>query len=359
MNKYQILNKKFGGYINVNYLCNVHKFVNNNLRLNSMISEKELFLDAVKNLKTLTRRDDITIKSSDNRPEICIGEVQLSGEVISYLNNANFNQMLLRIQDIRSISRKPLLLIVGSVSPQNLVKLADEGVNVLDYAGNCYINIPPLYIFISGQKQIKPKETIKKVFNDSALKLIFYFLLDKSNIGKSYRKIGEETGYSIGTVKNVIEAMTLQHHIIKTAKGRVLMDWRKLLDDWQVAFNQSLKPKLFIKKMTLASTERIKNWKNTKLPQNACWGGESGANLTDGYLIPEILTIYTDGDSNEIIRTSKILPSSEGEILVYKKFWPGYDDNQIAPKILIYADLMGTANSRCLEAAQRILNHEE
>lgn len=31
-----------------------------------MISERELALDAVKNLKILTRRDDITIKSSDN-----------------------------------------------------------------------------------------------------------------------------------------------------------------------------------------------------------------------------------------------------------------------------------------------------
>ena len=36
-----------------------------------------------------------------------------------------------------------------------------------------------------------------------------------------------------------------------------------------------------------------------------------------------------------------------------------HDDDQIAPKILIYADLMGTANSRCLEAAQRILNKEK
>lgn len=327
-----------------------------------MISERELFQDAAKNLRNLTRRDDITIKMSRNQQydtDINIGDIELSGEVKSYVNNANFNQMLLRLQEIGHTSKKPVLLIVGSISPQNLIKFAEEGINVLDYAGNCYINIPPLYIFITGQKLIKPKETVKKVYNDSALKLIFYFLLDKSNIGKPYRKIVEETGFSIGTVKNVIEEMTLQHHIIKTPKGRVLMNWRQLLDDWQVAYNQTLKPKLFIKKMTLANPERFNNWKNTKLPPNACWGGESGANLTDGYLTPEILTIYTEGDSGELIRTSKILPSSEGEILVYKKFWNSFDENNIAPLILIYADLMGTANSRCLEAAQRILNDEK
>lgn len=327
-----------------------------------MVSERELFLDAEKTLINLTRRDDITIRPSNNRrydTDISIGDVKLVGEVKSYVNNANFNQMLFRLQEIRQTNKLPIMLIVGDISPQNLMKFAEEGFNVLDHAGNCYINIPPLYILITGQKLVKPKETVKKVFNDSAIKLIFYFLLDKSNIAKPYRKIVEETGFSIGTVKNVIEEMTLQHHIIKTPKGRVLMNWRKLLDDWQVAYNQTLKPKLFIKKMTLANPERFKNWKNTKLPPNACWGGESGANLTDGYLTPEILTIYTEGDSGELIRTSKILPSTEGEILVYKKFWTGFDENNIAPLILIYADLMGTANSRCLEAAQRILNDEK
>ena len=327
-----------------------------------MVSERELFLDAEKTLINLTRRDDITIRPSSNRrydTDISIGDVKLVGEVKSYVNNANFNQMLFRLQEIRQTSKLPIMLIVGDISPQNLMKFAEEGFNVLDHAGNCYINIPPLYILITGQKLVKPKETVKKVFNDSAIKLIFYFLLDKSNIAKPYRKIVEETGFSIGTVKNVIEKMTLRHHIIKTSKGRVLMDWRKLLDDWQVAYNQTLKPKLFLNKMTLVKPERIKNWKDTKLPQDACWGGESGANLTDGYLIPEIHTIYTGGDSNEIIRTSRILPSSEGEILVYKKFWTGIEENHIAPKILIYADLMGTANSRCLDAAKRIMNDEK
>ena len=327
-----------------------------------MVSERELFLDAEKTLINLTRRDDITIRPSSNRrydTDISIGDVKLVGEVKSYVNNANFNQMLFRLQEIRQTSKLPIMLIVGDISPQNLMKFAEEGFNVLDHAGNCYINIPPLYILITGQKLVKPKETVKKVFNDSAIKLIFYFLLDKSNIAKPYRKIVEETGFSIGTVKNVIEKMTLRHHIIKTSKGRVLMDWRKLLDDWQVAYNQTLKPKLFLNKMTLVKPERIKNWKDIKLPQDACWGGESGANLTDGYLIPEIHTIYTGGDSNEIIRTSRILPSSEGEILVYKKFWTGIEENHIAPKILIYADLMGTANSRCLDAAKRIMNDEK
>ena len=33
-------------------------------------------------------------------------------------------------------------------------------------------------------------------------------------------------------------------------------------------------------------------------------------------------------------------------------------DDRTVPAILIYADLMGSGNSRCLEAAQRILRNE-
>ena len=117
-----------------------------------MVDEREILLEAVKNLKSLTRRNDITIIPSgdlQNETDISIGEVRLSGKVKSYVNNANFNQMLLLIQEKRRNSKFPVLLIVGSISPQNLMKYADEGINVLDCSGNCYINIPSLYIYLS------------------------------------------------------------------------------------------------------------------------------------------------------------------------------------------------------------------
>ena len=78
-----------------------------------MVSERELFLDAEKTLINLTRRDDITIRPSSNRrydTDISIGNVKLVGEVKSYVNNANFNQMLFRLQEIRQTSKLPIML---------------------------------------------------------------------------------------------------------------------------------------------------------------------------------------------------------------------------------------------------------
>lgn len=327
-----------------------------------MVNERELSLEAAANLKRLMRRDDIIVKPADNENhdvDINIGDIKMYGEVKSFINMANFNSVIYHLQKMKQDGYRPVLLIAGYISPQQMMKVVDAGFNVLDHAGNCYINIPPLYIHITGQKLDKPKETETKVFSESAIKLIFYFLLDKANVGKTYRKIAEETGYSLGTIKKAIEEMIRRHHIIKTAKDRVLMDWRILLDEWQVAYNQSLKPKLFLKKMRFLEPELRRNWQNIKLPKNSYWGGESGASLIEGYLFPEILTIYTDGDSADMIKTGKMIPSSNGDILVYKKFWSGETENNIVPRILTYADLMGTTDSRCLEAAKRIIDNEK
>ena len=327
-----------------------------------MVNERELSLEAAANLKRLMRRDDIIVKPADNENhdvDINIGDIKMYGEVKKFINMANFNSVIYHLQKIKHDGYTPVLLIAGYISPQQMMKVVDAGFNVLDHAGNCYINIPPLYIHITGQKLDKPKETETKVFSESAIKLIFYFLLDKANVGKTYRKIAEETGYSLGTIKKAIEEMIRRHHIIKTAKDRVLMDWRILLDEWQVAYNQSLKPKLFLKKMRFLEPELRRNWQNIKLPKNSYWGGESGASLIEGYLFPEILTIYTDGDSADMIKTGKMIPSSNGDILVYKKFWSGETENNIVPRILTYADLMGTTDSRCLEAAKRIIDNEK
>ena len=48
------------------------------------------------------------------------------------------------------------------------------------------------------------------------------------------------------------------------------------------------------------------------------------------------------------------MPDPQGEIKIYKKFWIGESDERLAPALVIYADLMGTGDSRCREAALRI-----
>ena len=79
--------------------------------------------------------------------------------------------------------------------------------------------------------------------------------------------------------------------------------------------------------------------------------------MIDHYLIPETFDIYTEVPSIKLMMTKKIRFEENGRIRVYQKFWKGNINEKVAPKILIYADLMGSGNSRCIEAAQRLIGN--
>lgn len=86
-------------------------------------------------------------------------------------------------------------------------------------------------------------------------------------------------------------------------------------------------------------------------------GGEPGAFVHDKYLIPEVWDIYSSVSSQELIHARIAVPARDGEIRIYRKFWVEENEKTV-PALIIYADLMGSGDSRCIEAAQRILNNE-
>ena len=58
------------------------------------------------------------------------------------------------------------------------------------------------------------------------------------------------------------------------------------------------------------------------------------------------------------MKTGAVIPDVNGEITIYEKFWAGEETTNVTPALLTYADLMDTANSRCIEAAQKIKEYE-
>ena len=104
--------------------------------------------------------------------------------------------------------------------------------------------------------------------------------------------------------------------------------------------------------------EKRKNWKEMTLPDGMIWGGEPAAALTEGFLTPGEFTVYTDVSAATLMKTGAVIPDTDGDITVYEKFWTGEETKNVTPAILTYADLMDTANGRCIEAAQKIKENE-
>lgn len=130
---------------------------------------------------------------------------------------------------------------------------------------------------------------------------------------------------------------------------------KELLNKWIAAYEEKLKPSLEVGTFRFLNEEDFRNWKNLSLnPNKSWWGGEPAGDLLTNYLRPETLTIYTEETRNELIKNYRLIPDPKGNIRAYKKFWQIDLDEKTAPPLLVYADLLSTNDSRCIETAQKI-----
>lgn len=325
--------------------------------------EKDILEKAVNNLNEQIKPDVATLINLGNNEGRIDGVVQIKNiefvcEVKGNITNANANIILRQLIEQKKQQNKPLLLVAKYIYPELMNEFSNQGVNVLDCAGNCIIRHDNLFLVVKGQRNVLAKEATDRAFQETGIKLIFHFLMHPESVNLPYRKISEQTNISLGTIKNVIEELTVNHFILKTNQGRFLKNKKKLLERWVTAYSQTLKPKLLLWQMTFRNNEKRDKWLSMVLPEGMYWGGESGAYMIDSYLYPGIFDIYTEIPAKMLLSTGFVTPKEDGEIKIYQKFWIDKPENSIVPALLIYADLMGSGNSRCLEMAQKIYEHE-
>lgn len=313
----------------------------------------ELFHEAINNLKVATGNDNITIDDKMDK-SVCINGIGFCCEIKKTISNANVFSVIDSINNMND-EGMPMILITNKLYPKLANTLADNRINWIDKAGNCDIRHENLTIKISGQKKITSGNTssVSKT-SETNIKLILFFLQNPESINWSYREIQEKVGLSLGTITKAFDLLKTKRYLVQTDKGRRIAMREELIEWWQQQYNEFLKPKLLINQMSFRTPDARKKWKETLLPEGMYWGGDCGANLVDGYLIPGEFEIYSEVVSSLLLRTGAVVPDPNGEIRIYKKFWIGDEKEKLAPTLVIYADLMGTGDSRCHEAALRI-----
>lgn len=257
-----------------------------------------------------------------------------------------------------------ILFITVNATPKMLELAKIPDINILDCAGNFNIQYQlkneNIVLMLANKGEKPVEDTTAKaypIFLEKGLKVIFNLLLDKQNIGRPYREIMDATGVAIGTVKNVIDGLIYQQFVRVEKNKRFLTNIDRLLMLWATNYGLNLKPKLFQTRFAFRDEERRRNWKHLELPDGMLWGGEPAAALNDGFIAPGEFTVYADVPAATLMKTGAVIPDADGEIAVYRKFWTGGGANSV-PAVLIYTDLMGTANGRCIEAAQKIKENE-
>lgn len=306
------------------------------------------------------QKKDNPYKNSDAIVQIM--NVDFLCEVKNTVTTATIGNLASRLKVLATQGNQQVLLVAKYITPTVMDELASNGINALDCAGNCHIRYEKgnkiiFHLTNKGEKNTLMAEKPYPAFQEAGLKVIFYLLQDIANVNKTYREIQSATGISLGAIKNIFGVLVERNFVLLTNNRRTLKNISALLNLWVENYNQVLKPKLLLSRMTFRTNEQRIKWLAMELPEGMYWGGESGANMIDTYLEPGAFDIYTRLPAAHLLKTGFVRYDEKGEIRIYQKFWNWETENHLAPLILIYADLMGSGNSRCIEMAERLLDY--
>lgn len=305
----------------------------------------------------------------DAMVRLVLGDRVFVAEIKKWAQHANLGAL------INQVKQKPGegLLVADYVNPRMAGKLRQQGVQFIDTLGNAYINQPPVYVYVTGNRQeerkfMPAKDGAMRAFEPKGLMVVFAFLCDPGLVNAPYREIAEKAGVAVGTVGWVINGLKAAAFIRDTGgkEGRRLVRYRKLLDRWVDAYPEKLKPK----QLAGAFVADDPNWWRAinMLDYEGYWGGEIAAAKYTNYLTPQVATVYLPERTRmRLLRDARLRKAPEwtvdapGTVLIYHPFWPaqrrdaGMHTNEgLVHPILVYADLVATGEPRNLEVARRI-----
>lgn len=261
---------------------------------------------------------------------------------------------------VKDTERTEEFLLVTPWVPETMAeRFREGGIQFMDAAGNAFLDRPPLYIFIKGNK--KPESatmpTVGRAFKPTGLKLLFALLCNPGLENQPYRAIAAKAGVALGMVNWVMKELKGLGFLLETGTARTrqarLLERERLLERWITGYAEQLRPKL-----THGRYRGTPGWWQDARLQGGEWGGEVAAAKLTGHLKPEVVTIYLEDDDPAAVLTAhKLRKDPNGEVELLCRFWQPDTvplSGETVHPLLVYADLIASGNQRNLETARMI-----
>ncbi len=284
-----------------------------------------------------------------------------TAEIKKWAPQANLETLIHQVRRLPNTG----LLAADYVNPSMAAKLRQQGIQFIDGAGNAYLNQPPVYVYITGNRPEKPaghrpKEGVARAFEPKGLRVVFALLCDPDFVNAPYRDIAQRADVALGTVTVVLAALKAGEFIREGGEQgeRRLVHRRALLTRWVEAYAEKLKPKQWLGDFVANDPYW---WQQVDI-QNylGYWGGEVAAAKYTAFLKPKEVTVYLRAPERvNLIRDARLRKPDEGTagtVHVYQVFWEGtggFAPGLVHP-VLAYADLITTGDPRNQEAAEKL-----
>jgi hypothetical protein len=252
-------------------------------------------------------------------------------------------------------------ILVARYIPQPIKNQFKElGINYLEAAGNCFIHVGGLFMYINDQRVTAARQTTTaKLWKQAGLKFLFVIISNPALLNTTYRTIAEAANIALGNIGPLMQELEQSGYIKKKHEEWVLNNKDALIKRWIDLYHVLLKPRYEIGRFRFLLSETQQQWKTFKTV-NFYWGGEPAAELLTNFLQAELFTIYTNANQTKLVKELKLIPDTSGNLELVEKFWNYIAQEEenattlIVPPLLVYADLMTTNDSRNWEAAGRI-----
>lgn len=335
------------------------------MELTAFTNEKNIIKKAQKAFQQQTGiKLELFLKDQEH-PKLLVDPTGVNAELELMVFESAFVANAMTILMKRALNLDQKVMVFPQLADYRADELRKDGVQFIDTAGNCYINQPPLYLFVKGNKiqGVTQKPAVNRVFKQTGLRVLYALLCNPGMENETYRTIAAKTGVALGMVNWVFKDLNELGFLLETGTSRNkkvrMLNKEKLLERWITAYAEQLRPKLVIERYRGAEGW----WQTAQLnPEQALWGGEPAAAKLTEYLKPEVITVYADKDNPAaVIIPNRLKKDPAGDVELVARFW---QPETVAPHgdmvhpILVYADLMATGNQRNIEAARMIYDRD-
>lgn len=305
-----------------------------------------------------------------------IVEIEANGQRYPYAIEIKRVDRFAILRDIRNrhamYGQAPqTLLVAPRITTETAEKCRELDLQFIDAAGNAYLRGPGLYVLVKGQRPIEGEDLRligqegKRAGTAAHLRVIFALLCKPELLNAPYRNIVQIAGVALGTIGWVFNDLADRGFTTGgQRKGdRVVLERKKLIDEWITTYPIKLRPKLNPRRFKAPKPDW---WQAVDITQyGAQWGAEVAAEKLTGYLRPNAVTIYLHRkngrqDLTKLVAKNRLRPDVDGDIEILDAFWDFDGEQPMAqtvPPLLAYADLMATLDPRNIEAARLV--HEQ
>lgn len=261
-------------------------------------------------------------------------------------------------------------IIAGEyIKPALATKLRTKGIPYMDTAGNAFISGHGFHIAISGKQPARKKSSADsspisgrtgKAFQAAGLKVIYALLKNTELANVSMRKLASAADVSLGSVSAIYNDLIAHRYLQQTSAGTHLFERDQLARRWAELYPYTIRKRLLIDRFT---SDAENWWKNIPAGKGVQLGGEVAAHELSHYLTPKDGLVYVHKSALPgLMKNAQLRKIKQGEAVtksveIYEAFWKMDEkDQRTAPELIVYSDLLATADPRCMDAAERLWN---